>query len=76
MKSKGIAYLLWLLGFFGIWGFHRFYIGKIGTGLLWLLTGGVFTLGALIDLFTLGSQVEQYNTKIELKTIRATSLNN
>ncbi len=76
MKSKGIAYLLWLLGFFGILGFHRFYIGKIGTGLLWLLTGGVFTLGALIDLFTLGSQVEQYNTKIELKTIRATSLNN
>jgi len=74
MKSKGTAYLFWLVGIFGILGFHRFYLGKIGTGILWFFTGGLFGLGALFDLFTLGSKVDQYNTNEELKTIRANTL--
>lgn len=73
MKSKGIAYLLWLIGFFGCLGFHRFYLEKIGTGILWLITGGIFGLGALIDLFTLGGQVDMYNTTRQLKSIRDTT---
>ena len=74
MKSKGTAYLLWIVGLFGILGLHHFYLGKPIKGLIWLFTGGVFGLGALIDLFTLGSQVEGQNTKEELKTIRAKAL--
>ena len=74
MKSKGVAYLLFfLLGFFGV---HRFYIGKIGTGILWMCTGGLFMVGLLMDLFTLGGQVDQFNTNVELKTIRTNALNN
>lgn len=46
-KSKGTtAVLCFFLGLFGI---HRFYVGKIGTGIFWMLTGGLFGLGAIID---------------------------
>lgn len=76
MKSKGVAYVLWLVSIFGWLGIHRFYLGKVGTGLIWIFTGGVFGFGALIDLFTLGGQVEQYNTNRELKHIRTNALSN
>jgi hypothetical protein len=35
---------------FGICGLQRFYVGKIGTGILWFLTGGLFGIGQLIDV--------------------------
>jgi TM2 domain-containing membrane protein YozV len=59
MKSKTTAYLLWL--FLGIFGAHKFYLNKVGVGVLYLLTGGLFGIGLLIDLFTLGGQVDTYN---------------
>ena len=59
VKSKGVAYLLWF--FLGILGAHRFYLGKIGTGILYLFTAGIFGIGLLVDLFTLGGQVDTYN---------------
>lgn len=75
MKSKGVAYLLWLFSFFGWLGFHRFYLEKYGTGILWILTGGLFGFGSFYDLFTLGGKVDMYNTQVELKTIRETTSN-
>jgi TM2 domain-containing membrane protein YozV len=75
-KSASVAYLLWFLSIFGVLGFHRFYLGKIGTGFLWFFTLGIFGFGAFIDLFTLGNQVAQYNTNEELIIIRKATLSN
>ena len=76
MKSKGMAYLLWFISIFRWLGFQHFYLGKIGKGIIWIFTGGVFGVGSLIDLFTLGGSVDNYNTQQELKTIRAATLAN
>lgn len=69
-KSKGVAYLLWLISIFGWLGFHRFYLGKWGTGIFWILTGALCGLGSIFDLFTLGSKVELYNEREENKQFR------
>ena len=61
MYSTGIAYLLWLISGFGALGFHRFYLGRFGTGLLYLFTGGLFGLGGLFDLFYIPTMVREAN---------------
>ena len=63
MYSTGIAYLLWLLSGCGALGFHRFYLGKIPSGLLWMLTGGLGGIGSIYDLITLGGQVREANMR-------------
>lgn len=50
-----------LLTFLGVFGIHRFYLGKWITGILWLCTGGFFLVGWLYDLWTLNGQVSEHN---------------
>lgn len=47
-KNKWVAFFLCL--FFGFLGVHRFYEGKIGTGILYLLTLGLCGVGVIVDL--------------------------
>jgi len=47
-KTMVVAALLCF--FFGAFGFHRFYVGKIGTGILMLLTLGLLGIWTLVDL--------------------------
>lgn len=58
-SNYSVAWLL--LTFLGIFGVHRMYIGKWLTGILYLLTGGVFLLGVLYDFWTLNSQISERN---------------
>ena len=46
-----------LLTFLGIFGGHRFYLGKWLSGLLWLCTGGLLMLGVVYDFWTLNDQL-------------------
>ncbi len=52
-----------LLTFLGVFGVHRFYMGKWVSGLIWLCTGGFFLLGLLYDFWTLNEQVSSANRK-------------
>lgn len=54
----------WILQtFLGMLGIHRFYMGKVGTGLIWLFTGGLFIFGWLYDFCTLNEQVDELNRR-------------
>ncbi|WP_112054523.1 TM2 domain-containing protein [Onishia taeanensis] len=56
--------LAWvLLTFLGVFGLHRFYMGKWLTGILYLLTGGFFLLGVLYDFWTLNDQISMKHAK-------------
>lgn len=47
-KRKSIVLILAIL--FGIWGIHRFYVKRWGTGLIWLFTFGLFGIGYILDI--------------------------
>jgi len=50
ISDKGFVPCILLCLFLGVFGIHRFYVGKIGTGILMILTFGGFGIWSLIDL--------------------------
>jgi len=69
LYKNSIAYFLWLISGFGVLGFHRFYLGRFGTGLLWLFTGGLAGIGALFDLFYIPTMVRDENLKLGYRNV-------
>jgi len=61
MKTSGTGFKLWLIGVFGLCGLHRFYLDRPVSGLVWLLTLGLFGVGQLVDLFLLRRMVREDN---------------
>jgi TM2 domain-containing membrane protein YozV len=53
-----------LLTFLGLFGIHRFYMGKWISGIIYLVTGGIFGIGYLYDLWTLNDQITLLNSQI------------
>jgi len=50
-----------LLTFGGPLGLHRFYLGRWKSGLLWLLTGGLFGIGWVVDFMNMNEMVHEAN---------------
>lgn len=61
MFSVRYAYLFWIPSLFGVAGLQRIYLGKVGSGILYLITGGLFGFGTLYDALTIPEQVRQAN---------------
>jgi TM2 domain-containing membrane protein YozV len=57
--SYNVAWIL--LTFLGVFGVHRMYMGKWLTGILYLLTVGLFGIGYLYDMWTLNDQITVVN---------------
>lgn len=64
-KSKMVTLLLCI--FLGGLGAHRFYVGKVGTGILYLFTGGLCGLGWIIDiiLIAMGSFKDEFGLPLQ-----------
>lgn len=61
--------IMWLLlTFLGVFGVHRFVMGKWISGLLYLISGGLFLVGVLYDFFTLNGQIDEINRQRYLPT--------
>lgn len=66
-RSRTVALILCCLGFVGIAGIHRFYVGKVFTGLLYLFTAGFCGIGTIIDLIGLGTGSFRDNVGVPLR---------
>lgn len=62
-KDPQTLLLLAVVGFIGIAGIHRFILGHIGMGLLFLFTGGLCLIGTIIDLVNHKKLAFEYNSK-------------
>lgn len=69
-KSGKIDYnVAWiLLTFLGLFGIHRMYMGKWLTGIIYLLTGGIFGAGYVYDFWTLNDQITMINMNESLRS--------
>lgn len=54
-RSYTVSWIL--LTFLGVFGIHRMYMGKWITGVIYMLTGGLFLLGVLYDFWTINDQL-------------------
>jgi TM2 domain-containing membrane protein YozV len=62
-KDEGLALVLTILGFFFVAGLQYFYLGKIFTGILFLLTLGFLYVGTIISLFTIRGETRRVNAR-------------
>ena len=58
-RTLSTAYLFWLPSLFGVAGLHRFYLGKPISGIVYLITGGLFGIGTIYDAITMRQQVRE-----------------
>ncbi|MEX2514225.1 MAG: TM2 domain-containing protein [Cyclobacteriaceae bacterium] len=73
-KDSQMILILTLIGFFGFAGLHRFILGQIGLGILYLLTIGLCFIGTIVDLVNYKSLAYEYNIKVAHETLSLMSI--
>lgn len=66
-KDRQTMLLLAAIGFLGIAGIHRFIIGDIGLGVLYIFTLGFCFIGTIIDIVNIGQLTSEFNRKQALE---------
>lgn len=66
-KDENITLMTTLLGFAGLAGVHRFYLGQTGMGLLYLFTGGLCLVGTITDAFKAKELTWHFNERQALE---------
>ncbi|MCL5021400.1 MAG: TM2 domain-containing protein [Bacteroidetes bacterium] len=75
-KDPQLILLLAVLGFIGIAGIHRFVLGQIGMGLLYLLTGGLCFIGTIVDLVNHRRLAFEHNVMVALEVAKIVKASN
>ena len=68
-KDPQMILLTALLGFVGLAGVHRFIVGQIGMGILYLLTAGLCFIGTIVDLINHKKLALEYNQRVARETL-------
>jgi TM2 domain-containing membrane protein YozV len=58
-----------LIGFFGVAGVHRFLVGQLGMGLLYLFTAGLCFIGTIVDVINYKNLAFEYNRDVALEAV-------
>ena len=69
-RDPVLLLILALIGLFGVAGIHRFFVGHIGMGILYLLTGGLCLIGTIVDMINYKNFAFEYNRKVAKEIIR------
>lgn len=68
-KDAQMILILTLIGFFGFAGLHRFILGQVGLGILYILTLGLCFIGTIVDLVNYKSLAYEYNIRMAHETL-------
>lgn len=69
-KDPVLLLILALLGLFGVAGIHRFFVGHVGMGILYVFTAGLCFIGTIVDLINYKNFAFEYNRQKALDIMR------
>ncbi|PAU93832.1 hypothetical protein CK503_09160 [Aliifodinibius salipaludis] len=58
-----------LIGFFGVAGIHRFLVGQLGMGLLYLFTAGLCFIGTIVDVINYKNLAFEHNREVAREAV-------